>query len=556
MASCHQHALTLLLMTVVVSIAPTISHALGFTFDECDTPPDCAVHLICLSTKRRGGNRLRTCDGDSDCLCLPVPNFTYCTRATDCRLGEDCAESSKTGSRLCVSCARAARRDVETVYTRLFPQSAQCEVRMPAPPVVPPTGGANTRGRSYDLCSTAAPCLRRLQCLQSDGRPCGRSSVPCFCIPNAPAQCSSSAQCGRNEACAASSLTGLTECVSCTILQQDIQLTMVDSAPCAEPIFGVPEYAPQANGLAHDTCTSDVVCKAPLKCLQKVGAGTAPCTSAHRGNCFCLKESLDGCSKTSDCAVIGEVCARLHKSSRRQCVSANYLQILPKRKYKLYDSRQLPKPAVGDGLTGSACKVDWDCSGGRRCTHLEDRFGGCAQRSGCACQPLFLRSCTGSGACDDGEVCAEYAGARSRPFCVSMKAFGSGRFAFLKRRNGQYDYPDVSGRGRTQLTGDYCTAQRDCVASLTCRHFTEDAGACRGRKACVCKPGKDADVWKIPGWKGVLVGQKCGSAADCRDGEKCVRLIDGIRTLASAVSGSCLSASQVRSELYVEVTRR
>lgn len=559
-----------------------------FTFDSCRSEQECAPSLLCLTVVSL---LLGPCDRQSDeeCKCLPFPAFTDCTKSSQCLIGEDCAISPNTGRTLCASCRVIA----DGTFAPVNPASTWCSTspKSPTPPHPPTTNEPPTLSsppdqpdepnepeeldehdqsappeqpleqpeppkspalRARDLCSVNARCAEGLDCFNVHGRACSRNDVLCKCryLRNDArvAICATSVTCARRERCAWHVTTGLRRCVSCLAALANPKLVLVDTdaatvARCSGiSAQSVSLLAASPNGLVRDTCVNDLTCRAELRCVLDARNSTIACPvtgSPRRVPCRCAPRiPVPPCKRSSSCTQSGEVCARLSRSTQRECVSANYLSTLRPRMFKLYGTKKVPLPAVGEGLTGAQCRFDWDCTGLRRCTHIDDRFGGCAGRRICRCQPYLRQPCGPEAdvqSCASGEACFEYEGARSKPFCLSVRAHTKVRFPYLKRVDGAAPtYPKVQANG---VTGEFCKSDSDCDATLRCRHFTESFGYCNGRKACVCKTRKVG-----------VDARQCRKNADCLIDEVCTQAKDSLSRRKRCLSKNLYKESDIVSK--------
>lgn len=483
-----------------------------FTFDKCQDVEQCALHLDCFSVVN---NTITFCEAKAEsCLCLPHA-FNYCKSSKQCVTGEGCAINPRSGNKLCVSCNLINHENSN--YTQVDPLSIDCKpeglIPTPDPEPVPLT----ERRLSYDYCSPDIPCADYLKCIDSTPaqNDCDVSSVGCTCFPPKPVFCDLPEDCRMGETCVRFTFTGQSFCASCNVVDKSIYYRpTAPSDKCkGEAALPTPQYPPSSNGNTLDSCRSDLVCQAPRKCMSpRVPLKNVPCKGPN-DSCFCLQPKFTPCRFSKYCKSPGEVCAKLNVAESRVCLSKAFLAGLSRHEYKVFGKKSVPKrdPSFR-GWTGSKCSLDWHCSAGRRCTHYTERFGGCAGRRGCTCEPLFRKRCKRQAACGPGEVCVNYPGSRSWPFCLSREAM---EWAPLLKMS-WYEAPDVLEDVVTQgLSGEPCRTDEDCVGSRQCTHVSEERGLCEGREACLCSEKKDSDG-------------RCQSNADCVAEEVCTRVVDSL----------------------------
>lgn len=488
----------------------------SFSLDDCRSTSDCAFKLECHGIVNRSVVECRP--KVERCICLPVV-FRYCKKSKACRKGEGCATNPRSGNDLCVSCNLI--NDKDRNYTNADPDSKNCSPDYLAPepsPSPPPVR------RTFDYCSMRVPCSSDLTCYETDlSNPsspmrCSRGSPVCNCRPAKPRTCTAHDQCPSGEACALFVTDRINICVSCSVARQSVLFAPLGSTQNApvpprcdkSPSLKSPSFAPARSGHSLDECTNDSMCVKPRRCLiPKVGGVRVQCKPNAFATCYCLKPQLDVCSNSRSCRSPYELCAQLNIAEERNCLSRSFLSSLPRLDFQVFGRRASPpRPTRGNIGTGSRCRMDSGCAFGRRCTHVTERFGECAGRRACTCEPLFRKRCTSTKNCTGpDEECVRTVGSRGWPFClarIAMRKLPLVRpIASNKDFSQRIDAPPL-------LNGDHCRQHSDCQGARKCQHVTEVGGECAGRDGCVCRSDN----------------ARCKSSTYCADGEECTMIKD------------------------------
>lgn len=502
------------------------------TFEVCN--PDnrpCASAYICLTAS------LKSCiRSDVECRCIPNNRQLSCNKPSRCPDGEDCAVSA-TGRSLCFGCRYLREKKKEV--TLVDPTSLKCRS---APPTPPPNGPL---GRSFDLCAIENPCAPDYRCVSnlSDDN-CNEDNIICRCLADKQVEdCSGDDDCPEGETCATDTAFNTRVCASCTYIAIQPELQPAEeSVKCANvEKRPLPVYNGSPNGFSFDVCRTDLTCVEPRTCrIDSSGLPSCNAQEASHGHCYCLekKPTENGCDESLDCPR-GEVCAQRDSDPFRLCASASLIRSLDPLDRRVFGNpaRQTPVPD-GSGVSGDACLFDWECDSPRRCTHVEDEFGGCAGREGCYCRGVLPAVCERDDECSTGERCVNYRGARSDSFCMSKRALRVDPDAVqIRQLSGEPDLFVTDG-----LTGDQCSGDRDCAQRTgvprECIHIAERVARCEGRPSCFCVVTDARNA--------------CTTSANCVDGEKCV-VVRGSLVSGRGVCRSERAVLRDGRELYVEL---
>lgn len=503
----HHHLFTFSIFSAtVILLLSTLalpSHACNNqTLEECSSEESCSGNRVCLG--RNQNTDLVPCPAPNtpQCFCAPPGVFLSCKLDSDCPQNEGCAMSPRTGRQLCVGCKAIAEKSRNFQLVDL--ESTKCsQPRMPC-------------ARTLDFCSLSRPCVPRLQCVDRIDKNtaflCSSGSTACRCEPPRGQQfftpCDDPTQCPHRETCTFVTTSHVNACISCDIAKRDIFFkgmlqTCKDLTPRPDP-----KYIRSSNGLNFDLCIDSIMCSQKRACMQfkdisTPSNGFEKCSSIDN-LCFCNGPTKTLCESASNCQQ-GETCATVPRIGvTKECVSLALLETIPSNSFMVFGEKEERK---GNGVTGDACRFDWDCRSARRCTHTTDKFGGCAGRRACTCEPLLRDMCQTDSDCNMDEKCVNFVDGKTRPFCLSTAVVSKTPDIQGPAFMSQPATP-VPGNG---LTGDACRDHIDCNGSRSCQHANEISGGCKGRGYCFCQAEFD---------------NNCSQSADCEDGEVCTQIKD------------------------------
>lgn len=554
-------ALTLLALHLAAA-PPCVADAQGLTLSYCTRATDCHAGHHCLVAEESA-----LCPDDGRvaiCFCMPTNaiSIATCSMHGDCPRGELCASHAELPDAQCVDCT-VVRDDtrgfipMEDPETRCSNISIAATTTLPSPPPpaskeppadpavndskpLPPTGLLR-----HAFCEPDMPCAQNLTCNEV-GRAsfCLADSVACTCTSNRTTTCGGvdDDKCASGATCVLNINSNRTSCVACSFARTSLYVLASSGCGKGTP-RPLPSYAASPNGLSFEPCRSNLSCAEPYRCREASGFECAEIGDP----CMCLPDGgvQTSCSRSDDCPD-GEVCIK-QPGIDDTCYSAAAFATMRARNLtvtELAPRRKRPSPlAKGDGLSYSACRFDWHCVNGHRCTHIEDVIGGCAGRRACTCKPLRPLRCTSTGQCAKGAVCANFVGAKSRAFCIATDAASADPsiLSVAQLRAAEKKPLSPTPLPGTGLTLEPCHTTEDCEGARVCRHTTESFDGCLGRAGCFCYTEQPAS---------------CEAEEECQQGEVCVSYPDAVHTRGFCLSTYALQAQEPNLYLRVELTEQ
>lgn len=542
-----------LLAMILVSVLANPPKLSG---EKCDSMNACAGDLICASLDY-GGNLPAVCGAGKgfesyDCFCTPSSGLGKCPGTATigtCPPGEACMMRSGSAA-TCLSCALL--RNSSSLFL-VNSSDTSCTVSAspwPTPtPTFSPVGGGIGELCTIDTSCTSSPSIDGVDCYESDGITLNPDfRVECFPLPPVRCECAlerysppcaSSADCRPNHVCALDTFGSERRCISCGAILQRIQFQLVDRSDSCEGATPapIPQLLLGPNGQSDDSCSHPSACNttAGLTCLQN---NNEKCVRGVYCSCKPLRR-VTQCATSSDCPVYEACIADMGRTSTDQinypfCTSLGIIPASDSETSKVLGRDQIRYPTALPGITGQTCEYDWECKSPRRCQHIAERqFGRCAGRQNCVCNPIIPAVCLSDTDCDDGEICVNVVGARSKPFCTGEDFLSRDKLLFRVQSDGGgnddeivTDEPIEQG---SKLAGEPCFTNVDCRSGATCKHVMEEFAACEGRRGCVCNDPSE-----------------CHKNSDCAPGEMCY-----IKTDASlSILPTCLSESVVQASTW------
>lgn len=298
---------------------------------------------------------------------------------------------------------------------------------------------------------------------------------------------------------------------------------------------------PTSAGLTGSSCKRNVDCKGKRACVGMDGY----CQKAE--DCYCIPPTPVLCASTSDCPP-GEVCVSSDLFEDEYCVSEQFDETVD----EVWEMKAAPRiypvvvvepsfgPELEGGLTADPCEADAECQGERMCLSI-DTLAECEIPGTCVCAPPAMHHCTTSGQCVPGEACASAVTADD--ICLSKEFVsdnddvfeaGVGPSPEVETVNVEMESPSpdfgMSKEGvfpspetpdtnlfPRGLTGDSCTADKDCKGNRSC---LSGKGCCSMMHGCLCAP------------RNLL---ECTVSADCAEGELCVQMIEQLFCVSETV---------------------
>lgn len=574
MVSSLRHLpLALLRVTVVLSIAyvstphfcaqaqetsePSFA---GLAWEHCTRQDHCLDSYFCAETKDGlyVGCPIGDAGDDTEtfCNCIRIDKNFDCSTSADCASGEICSIQERDNTtQTCVSCFALANNTIFEFEPAFATDTACDQLPSPLPSSSPsPSPAASPPTRAFDFCYGVGDCDDGTYCSiwEDPTEQCSVYSTKCVCEPITPTSCSASSECNEGTVCVTDVYDGVDICVSCTAVAQRANYVPLDEAgnAClkATPVQG-PGYPIQLNGASLDLCRSDEMCNGGRTCMYRKETETTSCPADLNNNCICLgSNGLTACLSAGDCEDGLEICGIAVDIPFSVCYSLYLAAALTPVFGKVIGARPTPTVEV-PALSGESCRFDWECASPRRCNHITEsgRYGECAGRRACRCEPLFDLRCAENDDCESGEACAHIVGARTGPVCRALSAIAADPLYELEEPSSISVPPAASptsgaespvpGSPGSRLLGEPCTDGADCTSQL-CRHVTENATECVGRPGCRCVPASAT--------------ASCEQDSDCQSGELCTVVYDQVRYL---VPPFCFSAALVRArpDIYVEL---
>lgn len=385
------------------------------------------------------------------------------------------------------------------------------------------------RNNTLEGCRTNRDCRKDLRCKslrsgQLSPTSCpATSKIPCYCYPRRPVQCSGRPEerrCPIGETCA-QSLGNNVFCLGCNAL--------VDLAPQYSPVnkgdcnvsvpTNSPAPAPYVPARTADLCSVVSPCAKDLRCADSSN-GLECGRFSTRCHCVAKKGGPNSCKSSNECPH-SDVCAFHTIEGAKVCVSCDAARSFVFYNLVLHDDPKC-KPSsnalqrsvphfreASDGYTLDTCTDAVHCRDQLDCREF-GRSKRCSKKSFfCVCQEPdnALHPCETSTDCAIrrvGEVCASGNALPSdrSNVCVSH---------IYKQENFPNDIfvkEPLPGYG-SNVTGEACLGELDCVENLACTHPSDDFGGCAGRFGCTCQP---------------IRLHVCEGDADCPPREVCVNV--------------------------------
>lgn len=525
--------LTTILLIPASLALPYSCPAQALSFERCTATSDCAnlsgIFTPPFCAGRNSSGTVLPCGspGVSLCLCRPF-NSHYCRTNLDCLDGEYCAQSSRSGNHLCVSCAThydaGVGRGKHFDALDYADTATKCKAWSNDDRSTTGGGAAITAqtppcGSGGDFCSVTLPCATGYACIENideavfkcsyESRRC-RCALPAILFPGSNSThtrfskspvsrnnvmfntCASDNDCdSEREVCALYSTRNENVCVSC-----DYARTAYDVVPLAgmgkcdilktkgvQPREQPKMYVEGPNGRSMDRCRTFQHCRAGHRCVRE--------------------KLLDFGVRT-----VGLVSGNQYAGSRK---AASALAVAARQ-------------AAADDVLGELVKCN---------ASVEDL---------CYCYPDKPATCASPRDCPPGEACVTVPRFNLTNNCAST--------AFLHAlSNRRYDLigvdsssaaaaiaaerpPPSMPQNNLGLTDDSCKYDWDCKGThRRCTHVADLYGRCAGRKQCSCQP---------------LFKQACTKPSDCTtSGETCAT------TIGTRSKPFCTSAAFVERNPYV-----
>lgn len=363
--------------------------------DFCSDTQTCVESLRCLSDQRYPCFR-----SDVKCNCLSkYNNDPKCSSPSQCTSPkETCARNIITNATSCVSCKYLQQSVFHVPY---LSDGSEC------PPISRndfPNYPMSGNGFTLDFCKDDIQCQPGLKCTDgSDSKTCTNPSFSlCSCrnVQKGPQLCSQSEMrsCRKGEVCAKSRGTGISECISISVLYNDMQL------PLPRYVFNA-TLTLHGSGRTGEWCKTDWDCDSNTRC-RHMSEPAANGGCAGRRACSCEPLLRTPCTSNKDCRT-REICVKhLDSYGDPFCLSSRI-----RRPYMVYPVGSSPSLPLnqGSGWAGDDCKSSDDCRPGRECRHITESFGSCnGSRRGCICKILKGARCSHNWQCafkNSSELC-------------------------------------------------------------------------------------------------------------------------------------------------------
>lgn len=506
--------------TLIIAAAASTDtcHPQGLSFERCTSSKECAqLDGLFTPASCRGRDsfgKVHDCGAPNVnitvCTCRPFDSH-YCHSSADCLDGMYCAESVRSGNKLCVGCQTHYDTDIGRgkMFAPLNRKDTDLRCRAWRKKG---KGGKVYRppcGRGGDFCSVSLPCSKDYACVDnfdSSLFKCSWESTRCRCALPAliPPYIGGGAKKKNKNAS-----------------------PRTNDSPVSQ------------NNIMFHRCSSD------CDCPSKTREVCVPYTT--KGN--------DKVCISCDYALVAHDIGPLSSKQKRKCT-------------RLSPRRAQPKNYVlgPNGRAMDRCRTFKQCRSGYSCVREQsgydfdyyyggdDGFGGygplrplepcnASPSSLCFCKPPKPHpKCKSWRDCMPGETCVNSPRFNLSSNCAStafLHALSSDKYELL----GSPVATDVQLLGPTPagpetrkggLTGDRCKYDWDCKGiHRRCTHVTDLYGRCAGRSQCYCQP---------------LFKRACNSVSDCTKqqngdkGETCATTI-GTNSRPFCMSSSAVSKS-------------